>query len=413
MMIVNTARSLPIPETARIVESFNRSFERAVPGAWIRARQLEQGYGAGPDIRIFVQGDDLETLRTITAEIAEIARAEPGVIDVNDSFGYESLTLAARVDDHRADELGIGHRDIAESLRTALDGVRVTSYPEGDEEIPIVVRLRSDQRRDASDLAALPIFSPRAGRSVPLAQDARIAPGFAPGTILRFNRQREGSISIETARLPIRTITDSLEARVAHEVDLPAGYRLFYYGERKEATDSFLSLARAAVLAVSLIYTILVIRFRSLAQPLLVVLAIPMALIGSIWGLVVTGMPISFTAFLGMIALTGIVVNDSIVLLDYIGTLRARGMSIDDAIREGARTRLRPVLMTSITTIAGLIPLSVTGGTFWGPFGYAMIFGLAASTVLTLLILPATYGLLEHRIEQRSGHLRPVPAAAQ
>jgi HAE1 family hydrophobic/amphiphilic exporter-1 len=206
-------------------------------------------------------------------------------------------------------------------------------------------------------------------------------------------------------------VTDAIEARVEREVALPPGYRIHYYGQRKEATESFLSLARAALLAVFLIYTILVIRFQSLTQPGLVVLAIPMALIGSVWGLVATGMPLSFTAFLGMIALTGIVVNDSIVLLDYINTLRARGHRLERAIFEGAQTRLRPVLMTSVTTIVGLIPLSVTGGEFWGPFGFAMIFGLAASTVLTLVIQPAAYGLLERRRARRvEPALRPVEA---
>jgi HAE1 family hydrophobic/amphiphilic exporter-1 len=254
-----------------------------------------------------------------------------------------------------------------------------------------------------------------AGRSVPLGQLAHLEPGFSAGSILRFDRQREGSISIEVDGVPIPTATDRIEARVAQEVNLPPGVTLYYYGLRKEANESFLSLARAAVVAIFLIYTILVIRFQSLGQPALVVLAIPMALIGSIWGLVLTGMSIGFTAFLGMIALTGIVVNDAIVLLDYTNTLRDRGRVLRDAIIEGAQTRVRPVLMTSLTTIAGLLPLALQGGDFWGPFGYAMIFGLAASTLLTLLILPASYWLLEGRRHRRfawalPGRRRLAPA---
>jgi multidrug efflux pump subunit AcrB len=411
MLVVNTVATLPFEETLAVVDALNRDRRGAVPGAWIRARALRQGYGGERDIRIFTQGDDLETLRSLTQEISAIAREQAGVIGVNDSFGYESLTLAARIDPNRAEALGISHRDVARALRMALDGVVVTHFPEDDVEIPIVVRLPPEQRRDAADLAALPIFSPAAGRTVPLAQVARIEPAFAHSAILRFDRQREGSIGVDVEGVPVKIVTDAIEARVAGEVTLPPGYSIHYYGQRKEATESFLSLARAALLAVFLIYTILVIRFQSLMQPALVVLAIPMALIGSVWGLVITGMPLSFTAFLGMIALTGIVVNDSIVLLDYINTLRARGHCLERAIIEGTQTRLRPVLMTSLTTIAGLIPLSVSGGEFWGPFGFSMIFGLAASTVLTLLIQPAVYGLLERRrSEQVEPRLKAVEA---
>jgi HAE1 family hydrophobic/amphiphilic exporter-1 len=212
----------------------------------------------------------------------------------------------------------------------------------------------------------------------------------------------ELAVEVDVEGRSIAEVTSAIESRVAAELELPEDMKFLFYGQRKEANESFLSLARAALVAILLIYTILVVRFKSLAQPLLVVLAIPMALIGSVWGLVVTGMPISFTAFPGMIAVTGIVVNDSIVLLDYINMLRARGQNLMEAITLGANTRLRPVLMTSITTIVGLLPLSVRGGDFWGPFGFAMIFGLAASTLLTLLIQPAPYAMLERRIERRA-----------
>ena len=170
-----------------------------------------------------------------------------------------------------------------------------------------------------------------------------------------------------------------------------------FRGQREAVTESFLSLAKATVTAVFLIYIILVLRFRSLAQPVLILLAIPMALIGSCVGLAITGTDMAFMSFLGMISLTGIAVNDSIVLIDTINRLRDEDRPLLEAVREGTTLRLRAVLLTSVTTIGGLIPLTLTGGDFWQPFGFAMIFGLGASTVLTLLVQPAAYLALEAR----------------
>jgi HAE1 family hydrophobic/amphiphilic exporter-1 len=191
-------------------------------------------------------------------------------------------------------------------------------------------------------------------------------------------------------------VAADVERAVRSRVTLPPGYRFYFQGQQEEVTESFLSLAKAAVVAVFLIYIILVVRFGSLLQPLLILLAIPMALVGACWGLALTGNPLSFMSFLGMISLAGIAVNDSIVLLDTINRKRHNSRrELEDAIAEGALTRLRAVLLTSVTTIGGLLPLAVGGGAFWAPFAYAMIFGLGAATVLTLVIQPAAYLSLE------------------
>jgi len=416
MLVVDTDPALSFRTTRRIIERLNREFASRIPGAFVRARELAQGYGGGADISIYVTGDDLEVLRRVTGEISEIARSEAGVATVWDSFGYDRASLAARIDPLRAERLGVRHEDVAQALRHATEGIVATHYPEADEEIPIVVRLEASQRNQTSLIRLLPVSSEGSGASprapvVPLGQVATLEPDFAPGTILRFDRTREGAITIDVAGSDVRGVTDRIEARVRAETVVPEGLRLLFYGERKEANESFLSLARAALVAILLIYTILVVRFQSLAQPVLIVLAIPMALVGSIWGLVVTGMPLAFTAFLGMIALTGIAVNDSIVLVDAINRLRAHGTPLDRAITIGAESRVRPVVMTSATTIAGLLPLSLSGGEFWGPFGFAMIFGLLASTILTLLVLPAAYRLLASQIRGDSraqGSVQPT-----
>lgn len=395
--IINTADEVSRFETRGVAERVGDAVQRLAPGAYVRAVTLRQGYGGGSDIEMYIQGDDLDVLRSLAARVRDIARQVDGVTATYDSFGYDPITIEARVDADRASLLGISHRDVASTLRTALDGTVATTFRDDDEEIPVVVRVPRQQRNDLGDLSAMPLVAPATGRVVPLSQIATLVPGFTTSRVMRWRREREASVSLDVSGRPLFAVGREVEKRVRAQVSMPEGYEISFYGQQEEVTESFLSLARAAVVAIFLIYIVLVVRFQSLTQPMLIILAIPMALIGSTWGLVLSGNPLSFTAFLGMISLTGIVVNDSIVLLDYINTLRRRGQTLERAVVAGATTRMRAVLLTSITTIAGLLPLSLAGGDFFGPFGFAMIGGLTASTVLTLAVQPAAYLTLERR----------------
>jgi HAE1 family hydrophobic/amphiphilic exporter-1 len=397
MAIVNTNRDLPVERTPTMAAELEHELKGSIAGPFVRVQKLRQGYGGVDDIEIFIEGDNLDVLRGLAVGVRDIVREVPGTRNVRESFGFDPLTFEARVNAARANLLGVTHTDIATTLRTALDGVTATTFREEDEEIDIVVRIAEWQRRNVSDLMTLPVFSQATGGTVPLAHVAEIEPGFSNRMILRWNRKREANISAEVVGRPVYEATQEIERLVHQRISLPPGYTMSFQGERKEVTESFLSLARAAVTAVFLIYIILVLRFHSLSQPGLIVLAIPMALIGGIWGLILTANPLGFMAFLGMIALTGVVVNDSIILLDYINTLRQRGVPLKEAVTTGAVTRLRAVTLTTFTTIGGLLPLSLTGGQFFGPFGFTMIFGLAASMGLTLLVQPAAYLALEKR----------------
>ena len=317
---------------------------------------------------------------------------------MRDSFGYDPVTLQARIDDAKANLLGISHRDVATTLRTAVDGVGATTYRERDEEIEIRVVLAEEQRGSVSALGTLPLYSPATGRTVPLSQVASLEPGFTTRAILRFDRKREAVVEADVAPgHSLLEVAADVERAVRERISFPPGYKAYFFGQREDITESFLSLAKAAVAALFLIYIVLVLRFQSLAQPMLILLAVPMALVGASWGLALTGNPFSFMSFLGMISLTGIAVNDSIVLLDTINRLRSEGAELEQTVLRGARMRLRAVILTSVTTIGGLLPLSLGGGVFWSPFCFAMIFGLAASTILTLIVQPAAYLSLESR----------------
>jgi multidrug efflux pump subunit AcrB len=396
MFVVNTVETIPFDEIREVAESLDREFDRTIAGARVRTTVLKQGYGGGDAVRIYIQGESQDVLRELARRVRTIVEGVDGTENVRDSVGYDPLTLEASIDHPKANLLGISNRDVATTLRIALDGATATTFREDDEEIPIRVRLARSQREDAADLEDLLLYSPSSGVNVPLAQVASIVPGFTTHEILRFRRMRETAVVADvSAGRTLMAITNDVKAAVLEQVTVPPNYEISFHGQNKEATESFLSLARAAVVAVFLIYILLVIQFKSLSQPALILLAIPMALIGAIWGLVITGHEAGFMAFLGMISLIGIVVNDSIVLLDYTNTLRRRGLDLEDAVIQGASTRLRAITMTSLTTIGGLLPLSIYGGATFGPFGFAMIFGLIGSTVLTLVVQPIAYMSLE------------------
>jgi len=402
-IIVNTRESVAFHETRGVVEEIRRDLVGSVAGARIRAHPLKQGYATGDDIEIFVTGDSLDVLRALAARIRGVLEDIPGVRDVRDSFGYDPVTLQMRVDDAKANLLGISHDDVASTLRLCIDGVTATTVQEDDEEIAVRVSLAEGQRRSVTELAGLPLYSPVTARAVPLSHVGSLEPGFTHREILRFDRKREAAIEAEVAPgESLLAVAAEAERAVRERIALPPGYEAAFFGQPKEVTESFLSLAKAAVVAVFLIYIILVVRFGSLQQPALILLAVPMSLVGASWGLALTGHPLAFMSFLGAISLTGIAVNDSIVLVDTVNRLRSDGTPLEEAVVEGTRSRLRAVLLTSVTTMGGLLPLSLSGGAFWAPFGFAMIFGLAGSTVLTLVIQPAAYLTLERRRERRS-----------
>jgi multidrug efflux pump subunit AcrB len=396
MFVINTEDSVPFSETRTVAEELDAALEAELPGVFVRSKVLKQGYGGRDAVRIFVQGESISVLRTLALRVRDIVEGVEGTTNVRDNFGYDSLTLKAEIHHAKANLLGISTRDITTTLRTALDGVTATTFREDDEEIAIRVRLDAHQRNDVNDLDDVLVYSAVANRNVPLAQVASIVPGFTPREVLRYRRKREAAVVADiTAGRTLMAVTGDVEKAVLAQVTVPPGYEISFHGQHEEVVESFISLARAAVIAVFLIYILLVIQFKSLSQPTLILLAIPMALIGAIWGLKIMDQEAGFMAFLGMISLIGIVVNDSIVLLDYINNLRRRGVGLEEAVIKGAGTRLRAIVLTSLTTIGGLLPLSLAGGTLFAPFGWAMIFGLAGSSVLTLVVQPVAYMTLE------------------
>jgi HAE1 family hydrophobic/amphiphilic exporter-1 len=279
-------------------------------------------------------------------------------------------------------------------VQTATLGTVATRYREAGEEIDVRVRYSEPWRDDQDALRQVLVPLP-AGGSVPLDQVATIEDGTGPVRIVRDDQKRVVSVVANLSD----TDLGSAMARVRAAVDpisrgLPQGYSIVYGGQYEDMQDAFLQLTGALVLAVLMVYMVMASQFESFAHPFTIMFTMPLAVIGVVWVLLLTGTSLSVASFVGVIMLAGIVVKNGIVMVDYINQLRAQGMEILEAAAKGAATRLRPVLITSLTTIIGTIPMAIAtsqGSSMTAPLGRTIIGGLTAATFLTLLVVPVVY----------------------
>jgi len=229
------------------------------------------------------------------------------------------------------------------------------------------------------------------GAHIPLSQVATISFQSNPRQIDHYNFNRAVTITADVERgYSTNRVTNAIIAKLDN-YQWPVGYEYYVAGEKESQEESFGGMGRAVILALIAIFSVLVLQFKSFAQPLIVFTAIPLAIIGSIWALLITGNTFSFTAFIGLTSLVGIVVNNSIILVDYTNKLKRSGKAVVDALKEAGETRFVPIILTTGTTIGGLLPLTLRGGTMWGPMGWTIIGGLTVSTFLTLIVVPILY----------------------
>jgi len=353
----------------------------------------------GPPVgsAVYVQalGEDLELLQEIAAEIKEFLVATPGIYDVSDSFTEGKDEVRVEIDENRAALYGLSADGIGRAVRTASEGTVVATVQEGDEDIDVRVRYLPQYRRTLADVENLRIPAPN-GELIPFANLAslRRTPGY--GTIDRDGRARVVAVSANVDDAVITSVeANALVRRQFTDISgRYPGYRLDFAGEAEETSESLRSLGQAFIVAFLVIYAILGTMFRSFSQPFVVLFAIPFSLVGVIFGFVLMGEALSFMSLFGLIALAGIVVNDSLLLVAFINRSRKNGTSAAYAVSISAKRRFRPVILTSLSTMAGVFPLSLVSSgqaAFLAPMAMAIVWGLGFSTILTLLFVPALY----------------------
>jgi len=385
-----------------------RDLTKDIPGATIRYSTEDPMsglvFGGGRAFQVEVWGWDLEEARRVSYAVARTLSDISGLTDVEISREEGKPELRVKVDRDKASLLGLTVATIANTVKIAVGGEaeRATKFRAGGEEFDIYPRLREEDRQRIEDLGLLPIKSP-AGKMIRLSNVARIVEETGPMRIERKGQQRIIKVMADIYGRDLGSVVEEAKAKLAH-LALPPGFSLKFGGAREEQEKAFRWLLLSLVLGLVLVYMVMAAQFESLRAPLVMYFAIPFAMVGVIWTLLLTGHRLSVPSFIGLIMLVGIVAKNGIILIEYINILRARGMSVREAVMTGGRTRLRPVLMTAFTTFFGLLPLALRGGEgseFWRPLAAPAAGGLLISTFITLLFVPTLYAVLEERMERK------------
>jgi HAE1 family hydrophobic/amphiphilic exporter-1 len=391
---------------------------RAQPGLWILRRVFSSG-GGEDAVELELRGHDLERADALAAEIRRRMETVPGVADVRASRREGQPEENLVFDRERLARLGLTVRDVARTVQANVGGLEASRLREEGEEYPIVVRLRPDDRLNAQDVESLSLRTPE-GEIVPLSTvvDSRRERG--PVGIDRVDGQRVTyvSASLESG-VALGDAIEGIRGALAGLV-LPDGYALSFGGEFEEQQKARRDFTIAILMALALVYMLMAAQFERFVDPLVVMLAVPMALVGVVATLLLTGTTINIQSVMGIVMLVGIVVNNAIVLVDAVNLLRERGMSVTDAVVEAGRLRLRPILMTTTTTVLGLLPLALgigVGAEIQAALARTVIGGLVGSTLVTLVLVPAAYvGASGGLARVRAGRWRfrdraPEPAA--
>ncbi|MBS4026191.1 MAG: efflux RND transporter permease subunit, partial [Clostridia bacterium] len=381
-----------------------------LPGVEITVREVDpntEGMGGGRPINIQVRGDDLAILEDLSRQIADRIEAVPGVREAETSFEETRPEVRLVVDRQRAANYGLTAAQIAQAVRSGVQGQVATRLRMAGEEIDIRVMLDDGIKQDLIRIENMSIKTPL-GVFVPLKEVAQIVQAQGPVTIERINNVRVGSASADISGRDLGSIMRDIQ-EVTKDIVVPSGYSIEYEGQNQQMRESFQDLAVALLLAIVLVYMVMASQFESLLHPFIIMFAMPTTFIGIVASLFITGRALSVPAFIGIILLAGIVVNNAIVLVDYINTLRRQGLERNEAILQAGKTRLRPILMTTSTTILALFPLTLglgEGAEAQAPMATVVVGGLLFSTLITLVFIPVVYSGLDdlaNKVKSKDG----------
>jgi len=361
--------------------------------------------GAAAPIVVEIRGYDMETARSLAGQVKEIIEQTAGSRDVRIMREEGLPELQVKIDRDRAAALGLTLGQVAQTIQTNVRGTVASLFrdPELGKEYNILVQLREEDRENLLDLDRIFITSPL-GKQIPLSNLARVVKAEGPVKIDRKNQERTILVTSQAYGRAPGTVAAEVEAGIERSVQVPENFSVFVTGAYEDQKESFRILLYALALAMVLIYMVLAAQFESLMDPFIVMFSVPLGIIGVIWGLFLTGKTLSILSFVGMIMMAGIVVSNAILLVDYTNILRKRGLKLHDAVVSAGKTRLRPILMTSFTTMLALVPMALgfgEGGEMYSPLAVAVISGLFISMALTLVFIPTLYTVFEERLKRK------------
>jgi len=408
-----------IRPSSEIIDEVRRRILKTIFGAEVQVEKEEEGPPTGPPINIEISGEDIHVLGELAARARKAIKDIPGLVDLKDNFVKGKPEIRVRVDKEKAALMGLDTYTIAYTVKSAINGVKAGVYREGKDEYDIIARLPERDRKSIKSLKRITVSGNR-GEPIPLTSLAEVTLGSGIGAIMRLDQKRVVTISGDVSGRLANDVIKDIGARLSQQLKWPRGYGFQFTGEQEEQAKAQTFLSKAFFACIAIILLILLTQFNSLVTPLIIMASVLFSLIGVFIGLLITG-----TAFgiimtgIGVISLAGVVVNNAIVLIDYIDQLIARGLSSTEALLRAGSVRFRPVMLTAITTILGLLPMA-TGISFdfrkmtfdiggessqwWGPMAVAVIFGLGFATLLTLILVPVLCSLSHGVRSQDADH---------
>jgi multidrug efflux pump len=380
-----------------------------IAGAEIKIEKQKNGPPTGPPVNVELSGEDIEILGDLAIRARALIADVPGLVDLKDDFTKAKPEIRVLVDRQKASLLGLSTAEISRTVKAAISGSKLGVYREGKDEYDIIARLPEGRRQGFADIENL-LVPTMGGNPVPLSTVAQVEMGTGFGSIRRLNQKRVVTLSANTFGRNSNEVLQEVQQRL-EGIEMPAGYRFSFSGEQEEQQKASIFLAKAFIGAVFLISLVLITQFNSISQMLIVMSAVVLSMSGVFLGLLVTVTPFGIIMTgVGVISLAGVVVNNAIVLIDYINQLRRKGLELQEALLQAGMVRFRPVMLTAITTILGLLPMAIgvsfdfqsftweIGGEsaqWWGAMAVAVIFGLGVATMLTLVVVPVLYSLSE------------------
>ncbi|NMA65621.1 MAG: efflux RND transporter permease subunit [Clostridiaceae bacterium] len=375
-----------------------------IAGAQIKIKDDSKVMGfsiSDNEVEIQISGDDIVVLKKIANDILHDLESINGLTEIESSFEQEIEEISIKTDKNKALLYGLTQIEIGQQIQAKIDGITASRFSYRGSEIDIFVKRSDHEESSIQELKNLTVQSSR-GIDIPLSELCEVTIEKSPSDIVRVDQKRTVSISANLYNRALNKVTEDID-KVLQNYRFPQGYSWTYGGQQKDLFDSFDELKNALILSLIIVYMLMAAQFESLLHPITIMLSVPLALTGALMSLFVTGKTLSVPAFIGIIMLSGIVVDNAIVLIDTINQFRKKGKERDDAILTAAPLRLRPILMTTLTTISGMLPMALDkseGSEILVPLAIVVIGGLTVSTFVTLLFIPSFYAAFDEIIKR-------------
>ena len=403
-LIVNTQSEKTTPA---LVAELRDSMARTVPEALVIVKELQQGMIMEAPVEVRISGYDIGALEHLGQQVEDALRQVPYAEMVHNDYFNDSYMVDVDVNTEISNRLGMSNALVSQLLAGAFSGAPVSTFWEGDRAVNLVLRLDPQNRRSFEDVRDAYVTSPITHASVPLRSVAGLEPQWQPSRIVRRNGVRTLTVRAFPRQGHYASeILAAIDPKI-RALPLPAGYRTEYGGERTNTSETMPAMQAALAISLAAIFLVLLVQFRTLSDPLIVMSSIPLTLFGAMLGLVLTHYPFGFTAFTGLISLCGIVVRNAIILVDYIKEKQREGRSLEQAAMEAGERRLRPIFLTTMAAAVGVSPMILSGSSLWGPLASVIAVGLISSMFCTLIVVPVLYVLVKSRV---SGTAAPAVA---